>query len=228
MNGRGFMLETLDDFSRAFVDHASNTQHPVLDIGCAYGVATLAALRGGARVCASDMDARHLAVLEDRISIDQKPRLTTQVGQLPSIEFPRASFAGILASRVLHFLAGNDVEEAMKGVQSWLIPGGRLFLVIDTPYMPPWDSSASTYERLKSQGEKWPGLLPDFSRYIADGADNRDHPEFLNPMDPDILGRICEDVGLTVIRKQFMGLQSRGASTTGNEHAGCEAIKPLG
>jgi hypothetical protein len=109
---------------------------------------------------------------------------------------------------------------------SWLLPGGKLFLVIDTPYMPPWDASASTYERLKAEGHKWPGLLPDFSRYIAEGSDPGAHPTFLNPMDPGILARICQDAGLEVVRKDFMGLQSRGAASTGNEHAGCEAVKP--
>ena len=44
LNGRGFMLENLDPYSQSFVSFASEAELPLLDIGCAYGVATLAAL----------------------------------------------------------------------------------------------------------------------------------------------------------------------------------------
>ena len=58
LNGRGFMLEALDSFADDFVAFASQEEGEVLDIGCAYGVASLAALNAGARVCACDMEPR--------------------------------------------------------------------------------------------------------------------------------------------------------------------------
>lgn len=63
LNHRGFMPETLDRFSVAFVHDAGSSSAPVLDIGCAYGVASRAALDQGATVHACDMDAGHVAIL---------------------------------------------------------------------------------------------------------------------------------------------------------------------
>lgn len=44
MNNTGWMTEGLDDFSQAFVDYAAASREESLDMGCAYGVATLPAL----------------------------------------------------------------------------------------------------------------------------------------------------------------------------------------
>ena len=56
LNQRGFMSATIDEYSKKFVEYAATTSDEVLDIGCAYGVATLAALEKGARVLAVDID----------------------------------------------------------------------------------------------------------------------------------------------------------------------------
>ncbi len=225
LNGRGFMLESLDPYSKAFVEFAPDAEAPMLDVGCAYGVATLAALANGAQMVACDMDAGHVAILKDHVPIEHSSRLTTSVGVLPDIDFPSRKFGAILASRVLHFLTGDDVEQAVKKMATWLIPGGRLYLVADSPYMPNWNAAASDYESLKQAGHKWPGFLPDFSKFVPEGTDPNSHPDFLNPMDPDILARVCEEAGLNVVSKSFMGLQRGGPATEGKEHAGCEAVK---
>ena len=225
MNGRGFMLQSLDPYSQSFVAFAARCDAPVLDIGCAYGIATLAALAEGAHVCACDMEASHLEVLRDKVPEQDRARLTTQVGHLPDADFPDNSFGAILASRVIHFLDGDEVERAVRKMAAWLVPGGHLFLVVDTPYMPSWSASVPTYERLKREGDKWPGFLPDFSLYASVVADPESYPEFMNPMDPDILARVCEESGLQVVGKGFTGLQRGGPPVPGREHAGCEAVK---
>ncbi len=209
----------------ASLHFASGCDAPVLDIGCAYGIATLAALAEGARVCACDMEASHLEILRDNVPEQDMARLTTQVGHLPDAHFPSNSVGAILASRVLHFLDGDDVELAVRKMAVWLVPGGHLFLVVDTPYMPSWSASVPTYEQLKREGDKWPGFLPDFSLYASAVADPASYPEFMNPMDPDILARVCEAAGLQVVGKGFTGLQRGGPPTPGREHAGCEAVK---
>ena len=43
LNNTGWMTETLDDYSLAFTEYAGTQQAECLDIGCAYGVATLPA-----------------------------------------------------------------------------------------------------------------------------------------------------------------------------------------
>jgi SAM-dependent methyltransferase len=125
LNGTGFMLEALDEYAWSFIEAAARAPGEVLDIGCAYGVATLAALERGARVCASDMEPAHLALLEQRVPNAQRAQLRTRAGVLPDIEFPSRSFDAILASRVLHFLDGDALPRALAAFARWLRPGGR-------------------------------------------------------------------------------------------------------
>ena len=222
LNGTGFMLEALDEYALSFIDAAAKAHGEALDIGCAYGVATLAALERGARVCASDLEAAHLALLEQRVPPAQRTRLRTRVGALPDIEFPAASFDAILASRVLHFLDGDALPRAVAAFARWLRPGGRVFLVADTPYMPSWSEIVPQYEAGKRAGERWPGLITDFRRYTAKRADGLG-PAFLNTLDPDLLARECEAAGLRVERAGWFGMQRLGAASSGREHAGCVA-----
>lgn len=60
MNHTGWMIENPDRVSLAFGDYAGGLDSEVLDIGCAYGVATLHALQQGARVLACDIEQKHL------------------------------------------------------------------------------------------------------------------------------------------------------------------------
>jgi SAM-dependent methyltransferase len=223
LNGRGFMLEALDEYATAFADAAAAGSGESLDIGCAYGVATLAALERGARICASDMEPQHLELLEQRTPVDQRPRLRTVVGSLPAVTFPAESFDAILASRVIHFLSGVDIRTTVAAMARWLRPGGRLFLVADTPYMPSWSHIVPAYEAARAAGQPWPGYIADFGSAISRSAGSMPGPAFLNTLDPDILARECELAGLTIERAAFFGLQRVGAAANGREHAGCVA-----
>lgn len=226
LNGRGFMLESLDDYSRAFAAAAGEAATESLDIGCAYGIATLAALEAGAQVCACDMEPRHLELLLARTPLPARARLRTVVGVLPAVEFPPSSFANILASRVIHFLDGAEIGIAVRAMFDWLMPGGRLYLVADSPYMPSWDSIVPAYEAAKTAGEPWPGFIADFRRLLPPGRDPASAPAFLNTLDPDILARECLQTGFIVERAGFFPMQRLGAASNGREHAGCIARKP--
>lgn len=222
LNGTGFMLEALDEYAQAFIDMAVATDAEVLDAGCAYGVATLAALARGARVCASDMEPAHLEVLRQRVPAEHRARLRTQVGVLPQMSFAPASFGAILASRVLHFLDGVALPQAIAAFALWLRPGGTLYLVADTPYMPSWSAIVPQYEADKLAGKRWPGFISDFRPFMAQRADGRG-PAFLNTLDPDLLARECAAAGLQVRRAGWFGMQRLGAASNGREHAGCVA-----
>jgi len=226
LNGRGFMLEALDGYASEFIALAKDAPGEVLDIGCAYGVASLAALAAGARVCACDMEQRHLDVLLARTPPEQRDRLRTVKGVLPGVGFASQSFQAILASRVIHFLTGDEIRVTLLQMFEWLAPGGRIVLVVDTPYMPGWNAIVPAYEASKAAGEDWPGFIPDFSIYRTVRGDGAPGPAYLNTLDPDILARECERAGFTVERTGFFGLQRLGAAASGKEHAGCVARKP--
>jgi 2-polyprenyl-3-methyl-5-hydroxy-6-metoxy-1,4-benzoquinol methylase len=79
------MLEALDTFAENFITFAAQDDGEVLDIGCAYGVASLAALNAGARVCACDMEPRHLDALLERAPAYVRSKLRTVTGVLPQV-----------------------------------------------------------------------------------------------------------------------------------------------
>jgi SAM-dependent methyltransferase len=223
LNGRGYMLEALDDYAQAFVEAAAAAQGEALDIGCAYGVATLAALAKGARVCAADMEPRHLEIVRERAAPADRTRLRTVIAMLPGADFPHESFDAILAARVLHFLNGAEYRTAMAKIATWLAPGGRLFITADSPYMPGWSAIVPEYESAKARAADWPGFMADFSKYTSRAGGGT---HYLNSLDPDILARECGRVGLVVERAGFFPMARLGVQSSGREHCGIVARKP--
>lgn len=223
LNHRGFMSETLDYFSSRFAEYAGACGAPVLDMGCAYGIATRAALERGARVHACDMEAGHVEILTEETPPEMRARLTTGIGVLPDVNFPNASFGAILCSRVLHFLLAAEIRMTLEKMHGWLQAGGRVFLVADTPYSGFWFSGAPAYERRKAAGDEWPGLIEDISVYFEDGRCPEGMLPHLNPLDPDILSRECNRAGFVVEEAAFTG---RADDRAAKHHAGVIAIKP--
>lgn len=222
LNSRGFMSETMDRFSMAFIDYAAICGHEVLDMGCAYGVATREVLERGGSVMACDMEAGHVEILARETPEEFRGRLRTSVGELPAADFPDGSFGAILCSRVIHFLTGDQIRLSLEKMYRWLKPGGRLFLVADTPYTGFWFSTAPEYERRKAAGEEWPGFIDDIAPLLNRAAPPPGMLAFLNPLDPDILRRECERAGFAVEEAAFTG---RGGEPDGNQHAGVIAVR---
>lgn len=223
LNHRGFMSESLDHFSSRFAEYAGGCLGTVLDMGCAYGIATRAALERGARVHACDMEAGHVEILAAETPEDMRPRLTTSVGALPAVNFPDGSFDAILCSRVLHFLLAAEIRTTLEKMHRWLRPGGRVFLVADTPYSGFWFAGAPAYERRKAAGEEWPGLIEDIGVFMKDGKAPAGMLPYLNPLDPDILARECARAGFVVEEAAFTG---RADDRAAKHHAGVIAVRP--
>lgn len=227
LNKTGWMTEALDTYSQDFAEYAGKIGadgSESLDIGCAYGIATLTALDHGARICACDIESRHIEILDQRVPADARDRYRSTTGALPGVDFPAGSFGAILASRVLHFLDGPQMEETVAKMYEWLQPGGRLYIVADTPYTGPWYIHADKYEQKKAAGDPWPGFCDDYAGLLPAGTDPEGHPDFINPLDPDILTRVCSAAGFNVIRSEFLSASTPRAQ--GNEHAGIVAEKP--
>lgn len=226
LNNTGWMTETLDDYSRAFTGYAGTIGGECLDIGCAYGVATLPALANGARVLACDLEPRHLEILAERVPERDRPRFRSQAASMPDTDFPAASFGAILCARALHFLRGSDIQITVRKMFDWLVPGGQVFLIVDTPYVGPWWKLAPEYERRKREGCPWPGFVSDYAALLPAGTDASRHPSFVHPLDPDILCRVLREAGFDVLQAKF--LRGGGQRPTGREHAGAIARKPGG
>jgi SAM-dependent methyltransferase len=224
LNQRGFMSETLDYFSACFVTYAGELEAEVLDMGCAYGVATRAALEKGARVHACDMDPGHVEILAAEVPSEQRQRLRTTVGVLPHVDFPDTSYGAILCSRVLHFLLAAEIRTTLDKMYRWLQANGRLFLVADSPYTGFWKKAVAEYERRKSAGDEWPGLIEDIGALFDGGRPPEGMLPYLNPLDPETLQRECVRAGFVVEEAGFTGRET--ADRKGRHHAGLIAVKP--
>jgi SAM-dependent methyltransferase len=228
MNDKGFMFEVLDEYADDFIQTAGASNDAALEIGCAYGVATIAALQAGATITACDMDQRHLDVLRSRIDDKLAEQLTLQTGTLPDIDLPEAHFGSLLCSRVLHFLTGEEIERSVQNMFRWLKPGGRLYLIADTPFGI-WRNFIPTWDENIAAGERWPGFMLKPVNYLPYEPSSEDiGPPIMNLMVPDLLRRTCEESGFEVTRTSFIDRSDFGdrGKMDGRENCGVAAIKP--
>jgi SAM-dependent methyltransferase len=203
LNNRGFTTHSPDPLSCRFIRFAATCGAEALDFGCAYGVATIPALEAGARVCACDMDPQHLAILERLVGATHRGRVSFSCGTAPDVDFEEQRFGAILSSRVFHFLDGAAVDATIAKMYRWLRPGGKLFLVVDTPYAGVLKQCVPDYLKRKEHGERWPGFIADYSSYMPRGSKKID-PAHINLMDPDILSDACQRVGFAIEHAEFM------------------------
>jgi ubiquinone/menaquinone biosynthesis C-methylase UbiE len=128
LNKFGYMKFEWDEFCREFVEHAKLNNDPVLEIGPAYGWVTHRALEEGITIIAADISKQHLEVLLKDAPQDKLDNLYIYHGSFPDeIELPRESLGAVLASRILHFLEGEEIEKGLDKIHSWLKPQGKFF-----------------------------------------------------------------------------------------------------
>lgn len=227
LNKQGYMLTALHEYSQAFVDFAPIAPGPVLDIGAAYGVASIPALQAGAHVIANDMDIRHLKILEKNAPKDSLKRLQLSVGRIPSeINFAENSLGAVLASGILHFLPGDEMIEAIEQIYKWLKPGGKLFFASSTPYANLYREFRPLYLRQKKAGQRWPGTIENTGIYAPNIA--HEIPTFVNLLDVDIIKPILLKTGFIIEKLSFFNLSkiANDVYSEGNDVLGGIARKP--
>lgn len=230
LNRTGVMVEHLIPYSSDFAEYAGRCGGEVLDLGCAYGVASIAALERGARVVALDMERKHLDILGERVNDEARERLTLRQGVLPDVDFADGRFTAVHASRVMHFLSPEDVRLTLRKMFRWLAPGGKVFLSTDSPYFGYWASKAAEYEERSRAGDPWPGYIPDVAAHF-DPAHVVGGPSLINVLDPEVFRRECEAAGFVVERAGYFGAVgvdqgAYGAPGLDMEHVGIIARKP--
>jgi SAM-dependent methyltransferase len=227
LNNMGYMTSFLDEFSKYFVEFAPIAPGPVLDIGAAYGIASLPALEGGATVIANDIDGVHLEILKERAADHLKSRLSLKTGAFPDqLQMDGDSLGAVLVCRVMHFFDGDTIERSAAILFEWLKSGGKAFIVAETPYLKNFQNFIPIYEKRRDSGEKWPGFIDDVMAIAPErGA-------FLPPkmhlLDPDVLSRTFKNAGFiieaarTIARKDF----PEDLQLDGRESVGIIARKP--
>lgn len=227
LNNMGYMTKTLDPYSQAFVEYAGQMPGPVLEVGAAYGIASLAALAAGAKIYCNDLDPRHLEVIKQQ-AIERQldlSRLMIVPGQFPQeITFPANTLDGVLMCRVIHFFDGETIESSLQKLYYWLKPGGKLFIVAETPYLKPLADFIPEYEKRVKEGAKWPGLITNLHQYFND----RTNPKFIHCMDIPVLQRALTAQGFVVERIGYINRSDfpEDRRLDGRESVGVIAYKP--
>ncbi len=199
-NRTGWTSNVPNELSQLFIAFSASTIRPVLDIGAAFGVATIPALEAGASVLANDSDPSHLASLEALTPPHLRPQLHLLSGRFPvDLDIPPHSLDAIHASNVLHFLTGEELVAGMQKIARWLAPGGRLFVQAGTPYQQPFAAFVPVYEARIAAGEPWPGWVED-ARAISTHKKLGQIPRSLHLLDEAVLTRLVTLADLRIER----------------------------
>lgn len=228
MNKMGWMTANLDPISEEFTSYAGKSSEWVLDIGAAYGIATLGALKRGAKVIANDADPRHLELLMAKVPADKKRDLRLMPGFFPQdIQLAPGSVSGILSCRVFHFLTGQQITEALKRCHELLQSHGKLFVIVDTPYLGWLKGLEEEYESRVAQNWPWPGEFQHVHNY-SDNAMSRGVPEFIHLFTANSLSQVLTNNDFRVEKWQYIdrkGVYPNFACKDGRESLGMIASK---
>lgn len=226
LNSMGTMTPSPDIFSRAFIEFAPRAPGRSLDIGAAYGVATLPALSGGASVIANDIDERHLKILFNRVPQEHRARLELVAGEFPDrLDFPAGSLGAVLICRVMHFFDGPRIERAAAKAMNWLAPGGKVFVVGETPFIGTAKAFFPTYESRLKAGAPWPGVVENVAAH--DPKRTGSLPKLFHLLDERILGRVFTAAGFEIERSELFARPDYPADIRmdGRESVGLIAVK---
>jgi SAM-dependent methyltransferase len=225
-NAMGVMTEELSSAAEAFVALAATAGRPLLEIGAAYGNATLPALAAGATVIANDLSATELQVLAESTPAACRRRLVAVPARFPDeLRLADGSLSGILAAQVLHFLDGPAVEAAFRSAYRWLEPGGAFFILVMTPSLSYYSKLRPEYEARAAGGERWPGIFDPKTVAPPEWRDRL--PSMVHLFEKDVLRRCVEEAGFAAEVLEYFSFRHFPAQhrTDGREYIYCLARK---
>lgn len=232
LNKMGFATATLDPYSRGWASFAAASELPALEIGAAFGTASIEALNLGARVFANDLDERHLDALWNAAPEKARPRLRTLPGKFPEdgsngLNIKSETLGSILCCRVLHFFTGERIEASAEKMFDWLAPKGRAYVVAETPYVGNFSAFHPVYEDRLKKGDPWPGIVDD--TFQMDPNRGANLPAMIHFLDPGTLTRIFTEAGFRVLDARTFSRPDfpEDIQWDGRESVGMIAEKPL-
>ena len=160
------------------------------------------------------------------LTVDDKERLYLNKEALPNLNLPANFLGAVLLCRVMHFFTPENVTQMFKNVQSWLVPGGRFYLVVMSPYHYSLKGFAKTYEHRLANGDKWPGIITTMTKdYIPKYKGKI--PDFLHVMDASVLSKIAADNGFLIKHLELFG-HNRTSKENGRGYIGAVLVKKDG
>lgn len=237
----GFTTAPCDLVSQRFIEHAAATaKHggKVLEIGAAFGAATLEALANGATVFCNDIDPENLAVVRkrhlesgsesDAITGDDN-KLVLVPGALPQelLGLPEKFFDAILICRVLHFFTGSKIEESLLLLSKLLTPGGKIYIVCETPYLKNWQRFLPEFQSRVDRNVEWPGEITNPAEYESSGR-AATLPKFVHWITKEVLERCLVKSGLDVEHAEYINRAGQFPDDLLSPEHGKESVGAIG
>jgi SAM-dependent methyltransferase len=168
-----------------------------IDVGAGLGVATIPALKAGALVIANDIAAEHLfqigAIAEKEGLRNKLELLSAALPKLPPLQHLDA----IHASNVLHFLTGEEMQEAARWMANALKPHGRIFLQTISPFAGHFRRFRSEYNSRSAAGLSWPGEMWAAKDYVESSLHEMT-PHFMHALEAATARALFENAGFEV------------------------------
>ncbi|WP_131794040.1 class I SAM-dependent methyltransferase [Fluoribacter gormanii] len=214
----GFTTTPCDPVSQRFIEHAALSAKQggkVLEIGAAFGAATLEAISKGATVFCNDIEPENLAVVRQRFLetteeaseslTGDSSKLILVPGELPNelIGLPEKHFDAILICRVLHFFTGSKIEESLALLAKLLAPKGKIYIVCETPFLRNWQRFIPEFNRRVEENEEWPGEITEPAKYESSGRANS-LPKFVHWITKEVLERSLIKAGFSVEHSEYI------------------------
>ncbi len=198
MNQYGYMKFEWDEFGKNFAQFAKETEKLVLEIGPAYGWVTHKILEMNKTIIAADISKEHLEVLVRNAPQDKLDKLFLYHASFPEeVDFPEESLGVILASRILHFLSGDKIEEGLDKIYKWLEPNGKFVCTNCSIYhYSVKDQWLSTFKDREKQGVKWPGVITNQKESSPTHAPHVQ--DYLNIFDVKTFEKLLPDHGFKI------------------------------
>lgn len=226
LNNMGFASSIIDPYCQKFVDFAAGAPGPVLEVGAAFGLTSMAAVKTGARVIANDIDSRHLQIISERVPDKYRSNLKTLYGAAPDLHLSENMLGAILISRVIHFFDAFRIQRMLQNAYNWLSPGGKLFIVAETPFQKTMEAFIPVYEKRMAEGRQWPGLIHDINAFANNG--NGRIPNMVHFLDSAVLSRESALSGFIVEEAELFSRPDfpQEYRLDGRESVGLIALKP--
>ena len=219
LNKCGFMKIEWDEFCKEFISFAKKANKPVLEIGSAYGWVTHRALEQDIEIIAADISKEHLGITLSEAPEDKLDKLHLYHGAFPNeIEFPKESLSSVLASRVLHFLNGTDIETGLNKIYEWLEPNGKFICSNCSIFHYTVDKqSLALYRQKEKEGQRWPGQMYDLK--------DNDIQGFFHVFDIPVFQEVLPRHGFEIEKIKYFDYPSDNYSESRRGHIGFVARK---
>lgn len=203
LNQRGSMHE-LTKYSKIFIEQCKHYKKPVVDVGCAYGVSVIPALKNGATVVANDIDATHLDILIERTPQIYLKNLICLNAHFPhELNFHKNSISCVHLSLILSFLNGQEIRIGLKKINEWLHNDGELIIINYTPFIKLFEKFLPQYELNKKNRYAWPGYIADITKYISENQYCKNLPKSIQHFDIETLTNELIQHGFSIKKAEY-------------------------